>query len=103
MKNQSSILQRYKSITLSFVKVKIAGCAVGLAIYKITVSKAPAYDWIPAKDRAMFEQLIAANNKDGIEIFLEFISLYGLTGYIKRLWLSGLPLLTVILTLIFSG
>ena len=51
----------------------------------------------------MFEQLIAANNKDGIEIFLEFISLYGLTGYIKRLGLSGLPLLTVILTLIFSG
>src|ERR1700731_4022947 len=39
------------------------GCAVGLAIYKITVSKVPADDWIPAKDRAMFEQLIAANNK----------------------------------------
>jgi len=78
------------------------GALVAFVLYSVAKKKEEVFDWIPAKDRAMIEQLISAKDKEGIAIFLEFISLYGLTGYIKRLKLSGLPLLTVLLTLIFS-
>jgi hypothetical protein len=50
---------------------------VGLVLY-LMLKKDAAYDWVPPKDRAMFEKLIAAKDKDGIESFLQFISLFGL-------------------------
>jgi len=80
------------------------GSLVGYVLYlipQIYSSKEPAYDWIPDKDGQMINKLIAENNKEGIELFIQVIKLYGSTASITRLGLSGLPLLTVVLTLIF--
>jgi hypothetical protein len=66
------------------------------------LSDSSARDYIPSKDRTTFESLIAAKDKEGLEAFLRFINMYGSTGYIARMRLSGLPLLTVALTLFFS-
>lgn len=40
--------------------------------------------------------------KEALEIFKQFVSLYGFTGNITKLGLSGLPLLTAALTIFFT-
>src|SRR4051794_13122114 len=46
--------------------------------------------------------IIKSSGKDGIDIYVKPSSLYWFTGNITKLWLSGLPLLTVVLTLFFT-
>ena len=60
-------------------------------------------DVIPAQDRKLLEPLIASSNERAIEQYVRLSSLSGATGTATRLGLTGLPLLTVALTLIFSG
>jgi hypothetical protein len=58
---------------------------------------------IPHKDRSLLEPLISAGDEKAIDQYVRLSSLTGATGLATKLGLTGLPLLTVALTLIFSG
>jgi hypothetical protein len=82
---------------------------VGIALYLFAISakmyfanfRAP--DVIPERDREFLVDIIKANGKDGIDTYIKLSSLYGFTGNITKLGLSGLPLLTVALTVFFTS
>jgi hypothetical protein len=58
---------------------------------------------IPSRDRALLEPLIIAGDEKAIDQYVRLSSLTGATGLATKLGLTGLPLLTVALTLIFAG
>jgi hypothetical protein len=60
-------------------------------------------DVIPREDRDLLEPLIKDSNEKAIEQYVRLSSLAGATGTATRLGLTGLPLITVALTLIFSA
>jgi hypothetical protein len=60
-------------------------------------------DVIPPQDRELLEPLIKDHNKESIEQYVILSSLAGATGTATRLGLTGLPLITVALTLIFAA
>jgi hypothetical protein len=60
-------------------------------------------DVIPREDRDLLEPLITESNEKAIEQYVRLSSLAGATGTATRLGLTGLPLITVALTLIFSA
>lgn len=57
---------------------------------------------IPSEDRDLLEDLIKSGNEKGIDQYVRLSSLSGATGTATKLGLSGLPLLTVALTVFFS-
>ncbi len=71
---------------------------------KMYASGVPARDYIPVKDREELIKIInkTQDHKEALEIFKQFISLYGFTGNITRFGVSGLPLLTVTMTIFFT-
>jgi hypothetical protein len=60
-------------------------------------------DVIPPEDRKLLEPLIKDSNEKAIEQYVRLSSLAGATGTATRLGLTGLPLITVALTLIFAA
>lgn len=58
---------------------------------------------IPEADRELLSPLIGQANEKAINQYIKLSSLTGATGTATRLGLTGLPLLTVALTLIFSA
>ncbi|NKK82652.1 hypothetical protein [Rhizobium leguminosarum] len=60
-------------------------------------------DVIPSLDRDLLEPLIRAGDEKAIDQYVRLSSLSGTTGTATKLGLTGLPLLTVALTLVFSA
>lgn len=58
---------------------------------------------IPEEDRKLLEPLITAGDDKAIDQYVRLSSLAGATGVATQLGLTGLPLLTVSLTLIFAA
>ena len=58
-------------------------------------------DTIPAKDRTLLEPLIQGGKSEEIGLYIRLSSLKGLTGLFTHLGISGLPLATIGLTLVF--
>jgi hypothetical protein len=58
---------------------------------------------IPTEDRRLLEPLILAGDEKAIDQYVRLSSLTGSTGLATKLGLTGLPLLTVALTLVFSA
>ena len=58
---------------------------------------------IPPEDRELLEELIKGEKTQAISQYVVISSLSGLTGSFKKIDFTGLPLVTVILTLIFCG
>ncbi len=94
------------SIALIAIPLLIVGTLIytSYSISKIYSSDSPARDYIPPEDRKELVKLIdkSENPKEALEIFKQFVSLYGFTGNITKLGLSGLPLLTAALTIFFT-
>lgn len=57
---------------------------------------------IPDSDRELLEPLIASANKESIDLYVVLSSLSGATGAFRKIGFTGLPLATVVITLIFS-
>ncbi|MER8543835.1 hypothetical protein NKI54_29080 [Mesorhizobium sp. M0663] len=74
---------------------------VGVRI--VNSSSATQKDVIPDKDRKLLEALISDSNEKAIDQYVRLSSLTGGTGLATKLGLTGLPLLTVALTLIFCS
>jgi hypothetical protein len=58
-------------------------------------------DVIPREDRELLTPLISGGNEKAIDLYVRLSSLTGATGTATKLGLTGLPLVTVGLTLIF--
>jgi hypothetical protein len=60
-------------------------------------------DVILESDRQLLEEAIRAGNEKEIDQYVRLSSLTGATGFATKLGLTGLPLITVALTLIFAA
>jgi hypothetical protein len=65
----------------------------GGAIYKIN---------IPEKDYTLVSSMLEKNNEQGINDYIRLNSLSGFTGFFTKIGLTGLPLATISLTIIFT-
>ncbi len=93
----SFILQHYATDVFILIGALISG-NLGLRL----IFGANPRQIIPDKDRELLEPLIKEANKDAINQYVILSSLSGFTGMFQKIGFSGLPLATVILTLIFS-
>jgi hypothetical protein len=89
------------SIILFLVTSVIAMYAFSLSV-RIYSSESTVKDVIPPNDRPMIEAIIKNGNDEALGMYIKICSLYGFTCNITKLGLSGLPLLTVALTLLFT-
>jgi hypothetical protein len=62
----------------------------------------PISDIIPPKDRALLEPLIRSGDTDAINIYIRLSSLSGFTGNLTKVGISGLPLVTIGVTIFFT-
>jgi len=86
-------------IVLFFITVISAGIG-----YRITAaSGANPAQVIPPQDYDLLAPLVAEGKADAIEQYVRLSSLSGFTGTFTQLGLTGLPLATIFLTLLFSG
>jgi hypothetical protein len=87
------------SILLLFVVGLIAyfGCRI---VLKDAYIPAPT---IAERDRSLLEPLISEGNQKAIDEYVRLASLTGVTGSATKLGLTGLPLVTVALTMIFAA
>jgi hypothetical protein len=90
------------NIFVFLVTMAIAAFLISISA-RIYFSDFRAPDVIPEKDRELLVSIIKDNGKDGLETYIKLSSLYGFTGNITKLGLSGLPLVTVALTVFFTG
>jgi len=58
---------------------------------------------IPAEDFELVRQAVVNGNSDAIDQYLRLRSLSGIVGNFTKLQVTGLPLATIFLTLVFSG
>jgi hypothetical protein len=84
-----------------FVVVLVAALYIGSRIVHSNISIRK--DVIRAEDRALLEPLIRDANEKAVDQYVRLSSLTGMTGLATKLGLTGLPLITVALTLIFAG
>jgi hypothetical protein len=57
---------------------------------------------IPLQDYKLLSQMLLDNNHEGISSYIALSSLTGLTGFFTKIGLTGLPLATITLTVIFA-
>ena len=75
----------------------------GFVGYKLVVAAGASKNPIPANDQALLAPLIQALNiPKTIDQYVQLSNLSGFTGTVTKLGLTGLPLTTVALTLIFA-
>jgi len=74
----------------------------GFVGYKLVVAAGASKNPIPPNDHALLAPLIQAANSEAIDQYVRLSSLRGFTGTFTKLGLTGLPLTTVALTLIFA-
>ena len=87
-----------KSITLL-----IASLLAGIfGIFFLRVAKASLAHIIPPEDREMLNDLIKNEKAEGVNLYVRLSSLRGFSGTFSHLGITGLPLATIALTLIFS-
>jgi hypothetical protein len=58
---------------------------------------------IPDKDRHILEKMLAENNELGINLYARLSGLTGIVGAFTKVGLSGLPLATISLAILFSA
>jgi hypothetical protein len=99
----AKLLDHY--IGLLSVPVILIVVAILAAIFSyllIKSSGAAEHHIIPPRDYNLLSNLINNNQHEGIDEYIRLSSLRGVTGFFTKLGLSGLPLATIGLTIIFS-
>jgi hypothetical protein len=82
--------------------VAMSGLGIGGLLIRSSRQSLSASN-IPEPDRALLEPLISAANRPAIQAYIDLSSLRGATVVFTRLGVLGLPLVTILLTLIFAG
>lgn len=62
-----------------------------------TATKQP----IPEQDHELLSDLLKNNNKEGIENYMKLNSLIGMSGFFTKIDFTGLPLATIVMTIVF--
>jgi hypothetical protein len=57
---------------------------------------------IPPQDRELLTELIQGNPPKGLDAYVRLSALSGITGFFHKIGVSGLPLATIFLTLVFA-
>ena len=68
----------------------------------VRLARASVTEVIPDKDRKLLEPLIAEGKSDAVNLYTELSSLKGITGFFTHLGITGLPLATIAITLVFT-
>lgn len=90
------------NIYIAFILLFIGAILILLFGFKLVGATKKAHrSIIPDNDRKLLEPLIRTGNKDAINQYVIISSLAGITGTFQKIGFSGLPLVTVILTIIF--
>lgn len=77
-------------------------CCAGFGYLLLNAAGAVGRTVIPAQDYRLVSALVEAEKEHGIELYIRLSSLNGLTGVFTRLGITGLPLATITLTLLFA-
>lgn len=77
-------------------------CCAGFGYLLLNAAGAVGRTVIPAQDYRLVSALVEAEKDHGIELYIRLSSLNGLTGMFTRLGITGLPLATIALTLLFA-
>ena len=71
--------------------------------YRLIIASGASPDQvIPPQDYQLLAPLVAEGKSESVDIYVKLSSLRGVTGFFTKLGLTGLPLATIALTLIFS-
>ena len=73
---------------------------IGFMLFR--TAGAASRDVIPWNDRRLLSSMLTDGNSTGIDQYVRLSSLSGTTGFFTKIGLSGLPLATIGLTLIFA-
>jgi hypothetical protein len=92
----------FASPPLVSIGIGAAALLAGLATMR-SWRQAQSAGIIPEPDRRIVESLLEKGSREGIEAYLDLSSLRGATVLFRRIGISGLPLATILLTLIFAG
>ena len=68
----------------------------------IRLGKSAVTDVIPENDRDLLTELLRKGEKESISLYVHLSSLRGFTGTFTHLGITGLPLATISLTILFS-
>lgn len=93
-------LLQHESGTISLLIIAIVAATLGKGLL-ITVHLADART-IPYEDLALIEQAVKDGKPEPIDQYVRLRSLTGMSGTFTKLGITGLPLTTVALTLVFS-
>ncbi|OAN48651.1 hypothetical protein [Magnetospirillum moscoviense] len=94
------IVQVYSDSIIIFLASAFAAF-VGMKL--LNVAGASARSVIPRRDYLVLADAIRDANRDAITEYIRLSALTGITGFFTKLGLSGLPLATIGLTLVFSA
>jgi len=75
------------SVTVGFILLRISRIQGGV---------------VPEQDRQLLKQILDKNPENGIEKYIELREISGSTAFLNKMHLSGLPLATIGLTILFT-
>lgn len=79
----------------------IVSAAIGYAL--LNAAGAAGREVIPKQDYPLLSGLLEGEKEKGVDLYIRLNSLSGLTGIFTKIGITGLPLATIALTLIFAS
>jgi hypothetical protein len=99
----TEMIDRYLAIFFGHIILLITALASAVIGYMLfRTAGAVSREVIPWSDRKLLSSMLTAGNSAGIDEYVRLSSLSGTTGFFTKIGLSGLPLATIGLTLIFA-
>jgi hypothetical protein len=86
--------------TIFAVLTAVMAAVIGFLLLR--VAGAATREVIPQRDYALLSKLILDNNQDGIDNYVKLSGLTGFVGFFSKMGLYGLPLATILLTIILA-
>jgi hypothetical protein len=97
------MVNQYLAVFFSHIILLITAllsAVIGYLLFR--TAGAASREVIPWSDRKLLSSMLTAGNSAGIDEYVRLSSLSGTTGFFTKIGLSGLPLATIGLTLIFA-
>jgi hypothetical protein len=99
----TEIINKYFAVFFTHIILLITALVSAVIGYMLfRTAGAVSREVIPWSDRKLLSSMLTAGNSAGIDEYVRLSSLSGTTGFFTKIGLSGLPLATIGLTLIFA-
>lgn len=100
----SGMIDYYLSIFMIPIILLIAAVLSSVVGYILLRAAGTVSDEvIPQKDSKLLTELLRAEKEKAIDLYIRLSGLKGTTGFFTKIGLSGLPLATIFLTLVFTS